>query len=305
MDINTLLGHYNTYYKGRIFHTRLSIDSKNSAIMYTHDQIDEIGNFVEKFSKYFPFYVWNEDQLEMLSENYIDSELNRASGICWDDKVVVPHRHTAVNGIYGEVFLDYYERIIKGNKLVCTFAGKRPFKSNYEATGFDNVHYILGNSGIEFVFSEAKFVVDSSSATNELIKDISGKNTTSNGHLSKEFLNEYISFVVQTAAYFSSVERAQLKSFFSQLNNILVNGNKDFVQYLIDESIKVNCVFFAIFQSSKTTPDQLVDKYNSINEEAKQKLDSMGISNYSIEIVFLPTHNTSMAIKGAIDEHYK
>jgi hypothetical protein len=305
MNVDMLVDYYNAHYNGKIFHTKLSIKDKNYAVMYTHNQIDEIKNFVEKFSKYFPFYVWNEDQLEVLSEDDIDSELNRASHICWDNNSLVPRRATKVNGIYGEVFLDFYERIIKRHKLVCTFAGKRSFKSNYEATGFDNVFYIIGDTGIEFVFSEAKFVTNSSTAKSDLIKDISGKDASSYGHLSKDFLNDYISFVVQKASYFSATERAQLKSLFSELNKVLVSGKKDFVQYLIDTNTKVNCVFFAIFQSTRTTPEQLADTYDSINREAKQKLDSMGIGTYSIEIVFVPIHNKSMEIKGAIDEHYK
>lgn len=309
-NINYLVDYYSKNYKDLLFFSKLSIDRKEYAIMYPHDEVDEVKKFVDNFVKYFPFYVWNEDQLEVLQlKKNVEDSLEKASYDCWNDSVVVPQRKIKMNGIYGEVYLDFYERIVKKNKLICTYASKRSFRSNDETKGFDNVLYIINDNKIELVFSEAKFVVSSSAATSALKEDIVGKHETVKskakiGHLTKEFLNDYISFIVQKNSFFSDVERATLRPFFRKLNDVLVNGDKDFIQYLIDNNIKVNCVFFAIFKSSKCTPLDLTSNYDQIKEQAESNLHDIGIYNYSIEIVFVPTFSESLKIKGDINEHY-
>lgn len=309
-NIKKMFDYYSANYKKLLFFSKLSIEKKEYAIMYPHDEADEVERFVDNFTKYFPFYVWNEDQLEVLQlEKNVEDALEKASYDCWNDSVIVPQRQTKMNGIYGEVYLDFYERVVKNNKLVCTYAGKRSFRSNDETKGFDNVLYVINDSKIELVFSEAKFVVDCSAATLALKEDIIGKQKTIKnkaklGHFTKEFLNDYISFIVQKNSYFSDEERVALRSFFKKLNDILVNGDKDFVQYLIDDKIKMNCVFFAIFKSNKFTPKDLITYYNQIYKQAESNLHAIGISNYSIEIVFVPTFSDSMKIKGDINEHY-
>lgn len=310
-NINYLYDYYSTKCKDLLFMSKLIIDEKEYAIMYPHDEEDEIKKFIDNFVKYFPFYVWNEDQLEVLQlEKSVEDSLEKASCSCWNDSVIVPQRETKMNGVYGEVYLDFYERIVKNNKLICTFASKRSFRSNDETKGFDNVLYVIKDNKIELVFSEAKFVVSCSAATSALKEDIVGKNETvknkaKTGHLTREFLNDYINFIIQKSSFFSDAEKAILRPFFKKLNAVLVNGNKDFVQYLIDENIKVNCVFFAIFKSSKIDPNDLVSNYDLIKEQAVLNLNMIGISNYSIEIVFIPTFKDSMKIKGDIDEYYK
>lgn len=302
-NIDRLINHYTTNYVRKLFYSKLTLENKNYAIMYTHEQASEVQNFIDNFTRYFPFYVWNEDQLEICKFDNIDGELDRLSKICWNDNVIIPQRETKVNGIYGETLLDFYERIVMKNKLVCTFASKRSFSSNSETTGFDNVLYSIDDNGIELIFSEAKFVQSCSSAKRSLIDDI--KNTDGKrGHLTKEFLNDYMCFIVQKGAFFNEEEKEEIKPFFNELNAILISGGKDFVQFLVERNIKINCVFFAIFQSSKTTPIDLIDHYDSIKAVAEEHLATLNISNYSIEIIFVPTFKTSMEIKGAIDGNY-
>ena len=85
----------------------------------------------------------------------------------------------------------------------------------------------------------------------------------------------------------------------------LIQGKKDFISFLIQKNIKVNCVFFAIFKSNSTNPKDFIDCYDAIEKEAKNHLNNLGFTNYSVEIVFIPTQSESMMIKGEIDEYYK
>ena len=50
---------------------------------------------------------------------------------------------------------------------------------------------------------------------------------------------------------------------------------------------------------------QFIDCYDAIEKEAKNHLNNLGFTNYSVEIVFIPTQSESMMIKGEIDEYYK
>ena len=42
-----------------------------------------------------------------------------------------------------------------------------------------------------------------------------------------------------------------------------------------------------------------------LKKRPKNHLNNLGFTNYSVEIVFIPTQSESMMIKGEIDEYYK
>ena len=215
-----------------------------------------------------------------------------------------------VNGIFGEVFLDFYERIIKKDKLASTYASRRDFRDNTENKSFDNVLFKINDGEIEFVFAESKFVTDKGSAQRSLIEDIKGKPASNGkkavqGHLTIEFMNDYITFVVDKNAFFSDNDKRLLKPFFKELNDVLVNKNEDFISFLIEKDVKINCVFLAVFKNSSVKPEDYISTYDAIEAETKQHLDAIGFKNYSVEIVFIPTFSESMEIKGAIDKYYE
>lgn len=310
-NIVKLFNYYNEHHKNKIFYTEMRIEGIDYAIMYTHDNEHEVQLFLDNFTKYFPYYVWNEDQLELLSKDEdLDRTLLEVSRKCWNNSSIVPKRSTKVNGIYGEVYLDFYERIVKGNRIFITFAGKRSFSSNFESTGFDNVLFNIEQDSIELIFSEAKFVGNVSSACSSIIEDINGvkdvdKRKSRLGHLTKEFFNKYISFTIQKKSLFSEEDRFLIEPFITELNNVLVNQGEDFLQYLINKNIKIICVFFAIFESNSFSPIDFKTNYEEINQSAVKSLNYMGLSNYCIEIVFIPTKSKVMDIKEAINEFYK
>lgn len=115
------------YYKehqNKIFSTKLCVDGKSFNILYTYDKKDEIDKFVSNFTEYLPYYIYSSDSLEHIDVNgKISEKLNEISKRCWNGPNV-PKREAKVNGIFGEVFLDFYERIIKKDKLASTYASR-------------------------------------------------------------------------------------------------------------------------------------------------------------------------------------
>lgn len=303
--------YYINYHKEKIFSIELREefrDGRSFKILFTYEKKDEIQKFVSNFSEYLPYYVHNGDMLECLDlSNNISNELIKQSKKCWDGPMV-PNRNIRVNGIFGEVFLDFYERIVRKAKVACTYAGRRGYHNNHENTGFDNVLFEIDDGKLEFIFAEAKFVGKKSDAKKSLIDDIKGSRigeVTSMGHLTLEYLNDYICFIVEKSSFFCEEDRTVVKKIINELNNVLINDNGDFVSFLINKGIYIKCVFFAIFCDSNFSPEFFCKEYDKIYSEAKNNLEIIGFKNYSIEIVFIPTLSTSMDIKEAIRKHYE
>ena len=309
-NIQKLKQYFEIEHKNKIFCTRLTIQGKTFHVMYDYDKKDEINKFVSNFTEYLPYYIYTADTLENIDSNDdIKTELSRVSKRCWKGPSV-PTRDKKVNGIFGEVFLDFYERIVNKAKLASTYASRRDFRSNNENKGFDNVLFLINNNSVEFVFAESKFVSDKIKARDSLIKDIKGEPASGNknaiiGHLTKEFLNDYVTFIVEKNSFFSDDDKRLLKPFFNEMNKFLIQGNGDFISYLIQKNIKINCVFFAIFKNSSVNPIDYIDCYNAVDKEAREHLRNLGFTNYDVEIVFVPTSANSMDIKGEIDGYYK
>ena len=300
---------YTSNHKNKIFCTRLHVDGKAFDILYDYDKQYEVQKFVENFTEYLPYYAYCEEQLEYVdTAGDISKELSRLSKDIWNG-AIIPKRKTAQNGIYGEVFLDFYERIVKGAKTAITHTSKREYGSNRESKGFDSVLFDINQNGVGLVLAEAKFVASKNKASDDLVKDIvgepsQGQNVARPGHISKEFINRYLAFVVEKNIHLSEADKKTFKHFVDNLNDVLMNKNRDFVSFLVDNKIHITCVFFAIFRNMKQDPNYYITEYDKIEKEAKTNLASIGFSNYDIEIVFIPTNAESMKIKKAIDDFY-
>jgi len=244
----------------------------------------------------------------------IDQNLETYSKRIWSESTVMAHRKTKVNGIYGELFLDIYLQAVSNIKPLISYVSKRTFKSNEESPGIDSIGYTFNGTQIEIYLCEAKFVVDKISARNELLKDVmyghiksnSGKTITTMAHLTKDFLDEYFGFVLDKEMSCSNADRPKIKVIFDEFNkeiNKIINPKK-FTDILIEKNIKVNFVCFAIFQANEKHPDGLDKIYQTLIDAIQQQFKSIGIVNYSCEVVFIPTLNTSMTIKEEIDTFY-
>ena len=136
MDINKLIAHYQNNYAHKIFLTRLADAMQHAYIMYVYDYNHELENFSDTFLKYLPFYVRNSDYFATFDESTdIDVQLVNRSKNMRRNSQVIAQRKAQVDGIYGELFLDFYLRIVSSRNAVLTYANKRSFASNYESTG--------------------------------------------------------------------------------------------------------------------------------------------------------------------------
>lgn len=307
MDNEILIKYYKDNHEKKIFHSKL-VDDKPAHIMYIYDYDKELKNFSTTFLMYLPYYVRSFDQLSTIKIENIDLELEERSKKVRVDKIV-PQRKTEVNGLYGELFLDFFLRIVCKRKCLITYAKKRSFSSDAEAHGPDNVVYFIENGNINICFCEAKFVSGASSAKNNLIEDINGTPSIGgrNGkpsHISKAFLNNYIGFMVSQSFDVMECEKSLFLNFINDLNSKIDISN-DFISSLIDFDVCCNFIFFAIFDSTKKTPQKLINHYNDIYQEAEQKIKELNITNYKIEIVFIPTNSKPIEIKKEIDKNYE
>lgn len=312
MDINKLIAHYNDNYTKKVFLTKLSDKMQNAYILYLHDYISELENFSDTFLKYLPFYVRNSDYFETLDElEDLDTQLISRSKSMRKNSRVIPQRKIESDGIYGELFLDFYLRIVNARNSIITYANKRSFDSNVESTGPDNIVYYVDQSGnINICLCEAKFVGGAANAKNALVEDIIGRPATPGkkdgkpAHISVSYLNDYFQFVVEKGYNIQEPDKTRFKTFFIDLNSQLDAGN-DFVSILIKHNVCVNFIFFAAFDSKQRSPDKLKANYDEIYDKCKQGVMAMGISNYKIEIVFIPTENSTMDIKRAMEKSYE
>lgn len=312
---DTLIQYFKDYHVNKVFFKRLSLTSGNPGIMYLYNTSNELQSFKNSFSLYLPIYVRNEDNLETMDfVADVDAKLELYSRRIWNESKVMAHRSTNINGIYGELFLDIYMKVVSKIKLLISYASKRTFNSNFESKGIDSLGYTFSGGQIELYLSEAKFVLDKNAVKTELLNDIvnghstivDGITKTSLAHLTKEFLDDYFGFVLEKDISCPNADRVQIKTIFDEFNKEInkVSGRKAFTEILIDKKIKVHFICFAIFQAKENHPDNLAAIYDDLIISIKNQFTSIGISNFSSEIVFVPTLNSSMTIKKEIDSFY-
>ena len=285
--------------------TRLASTAHEFYLMYIYDYNKELEYFADTFLKYLPFYVRNEDYFFNIDESAdLDELLTKRSRSLRRNSKIIPQRTIATDGIYGELFLDFYLRIVNKRKAILTYANKRSFDSNIETTGPDNVvYYIDSENQINLCICEAKFVKGAAGAKNCLIEDIIGDGTKV-GHVSKEYLNDYFQFIVEKGYNITESDKKLFQPFLSALNSQLDAGN-DFLSVIISHNLCVNFIFFAIFDSTKKEPSKLNAHYESIYETCKENVEKLAIKNYKIEIVFIPTTNDTMRIKQEMEKSYE
>jgi len=311
-----LIEYFKDKHVTKVFFERLTLSNGNPGIMYLYNYNSELQNFKESFGLYLPIYVKNEDNLETMDfTDDIDAKLEYYSKRIWNESKVIAHRQTKINGIYGELFLDIYLRVVLKTKLLISYASKRSFNSGFESKGIDSMGYVFNGNQIEIYLSEAKFVSNKSTVKKELLSDIKfGHSTTIDGvtktspaHLTKNFLDDYFGFVLDKDISCPMKDRTQIKSIFDYFNNEInkVGSSKKFTDLLIEKKIKVHFICFAIFKAEEKKPDELNEIYKEIMDAIATQFSIIGISNFSSEIIFVPTMNQSMEIKKEIDSFYE
>ena len=280
MEVDFLKDFYKNSIKEKIFKTKLNHDNRDIYLLFNYDYDNELDNFKNTFLMYLPYYIRSYDQLITIDRSDLIHELERRSKKVRTDKII-PQRKKEVNGLYGELFLDFYLRIVCGRNSLITYAHKRAFGSNQESFGPDNVVYYIENNSINVCFCETKFVQGAANAKNKLVNDILGIEGVEESHISKKFLNEYMGFIVEQGINLSDIEKMKFKDFITELN-IELEHDKKFVELLEEKGVIFNFVFFAIFNSTFKDTFDFIDYYDDIYDKAKNKVLELGISKYKI-----------------------
>lgn len=299
-----LIDFYMKNYKSKIFYKEMISSTHNYGILYVYDYIYEIQNFKDTFGAYFPYYIKNEDQLNSLdvtNENF-ENRLKEISIRNWARTSIIPQRDTDSSGIYGELFLDFYLRVVCGLDPLISYASKRSFRSNQESTGIDNVVFDV-QENIEIYLAEAKFVFSKSSAKSSLLGDIKGTKS-SESHITPEYINSYMDFVIIQASDSNQLKNERMKKFIDEANTKFDEG-VNFLQVCIDNKVKFHVVLFAIFSEIAKDVNKFDAIYNDLSKELEKKLSALGVYSYDYKIVFIPTNNTSMKIKEGINAYYE
>ena len=280
--------------------TRLENDKIAKIYLYDFSTEQELENFKKVFQEYLPFYVMNFDVISLYDlEKDISRQLkNDAKYIYKSD--ITPDRKTGSNGIFGELFNDYYIKNIINKEIFLTYLSRRTYNSgNWENQGIDIVACEEVNKKLNIILSEAKFVGSLSRAKKELKGDISGEHE----HLNKEYINGYMDFVVNRQFGLDKVRSEEVQRLINEFNAKRWNEKLNFIDCINKLGCSCQFVYFAIFKQSRDR--NIKDFKESINEivnEFNNKIKETEIENYSIEVVFIPTFNTSMDLKNKMEE---
>lgn len=304
MNYVEIINYFKDNYKLKIFYRRTTNKINNYGVLYVYSYPDEIEYFRDTFGYYFPLYIMNQDLLESyLNVNLaeINERLYKASMTSWNSSSIFPQRDTRKAGVYGELFLDFYLRVVKELKPLITYASKRSYRDGRESTGIDNVVFDFNNT-VELYLCETKFVSSRGNAKSALLGDIKGT-TDSESHFTEEYINSYFEFVMKKSIELNTVKVQRALNFIRKINLEFVDGKK-FLEVAREEPVTIHAVLFAIYQDTEKDVDNLDAIYNDLGLELSARLDALNI-NYTYEIVFIPTNNTSMILKEGIDSYYE
>lgn len=299
--------YYKEVYSPLIFVNETKLENSNKAKVYLYDFKEEIElkNFKKVFQGYLPYYVRNYDTIDNydLRKN-IENELIKDSKKIWNNPNILPKRLTQQNGIFGELFNDYYIRNILPEGRMIAYTSKREYNSgNKECKGIDNVVYGIKNEKLEVVLAEAKFYTTLSNSKLQLIEDIEGNILKKKKpHVSKETINDYMSFVLERQAGLYEERVIKINEKVQELNSLIFRENIEFIEAMNRLDNTITFVFFAIFNCNNRTIEHYKSHIEEIIQSFNRQIINTGINNYDIEVVFIPTFNSSMCLKNKMEE---
>lgn len=297
--------HYKEFCAPLIFVNENCLD-KNKLIkvyLYNFDTHQELENFKIVYQTYLPYYVQNMDRINFLEiyetmhyrelNNLLKKEAKKLYSITNQSLI---HRKTKSNGIFGELLNHFYLINVLSCNPFLAYLSRRNYKSNEEAKGIDIAVCNLYNKELEIVFSESKFVGDCFSAKSKLIDDI-------NNHIRISEINNFGQFILGNNDAVKPYRNTELNNIINDLNRKLCVEEKDFIQAINEINGKIRFVYFAVFQQNtrrnindfKKSIEEIIDKFDNA-------IADIGLIKYNIEIVFIPTFNTSMSLKNKMEE---
>lgn len=298
------------YYKENceklVFVGEKRLSSNNNCKMYYLDisKFEEQKNYKKLFQEYLLFYIRNRDQLssikklkEVSTVEEISEQLIYQGKLIHEDKGLYPTSDIKRSGIYGELFDDFYLNIVKEEEVISLYTLRGDY-GNPNPKGVDLVSVSVESGNLKLIFSEAKFVTTISKATDALKEDIVG-NDKQIGHVTKEYINDYSSFLLNKphSIYLDKNNKDIILNSLVELNDTILNDECKPIDAINKLNIKVRFDFFAIFQKNNKTIEQNKEYFNRIVDTFNSVIMDTGINNYDIEVIFIPINSKSMDIK--------
>lgn len=266
--------------------------------MYNFTKPEELNNFKKVFQEYLIYYIKNYDTIESLIIPNTYSEISRLlidKGKKIRKNPIIPQRNSRMNGLYGELFNDFYLRNICNSERFIAYISKRSYESgNHENKGIDNVVCAINDNSLEIILSEAKFLISISNSSTGLVDDTE--------HVNLNFINDYMNIVLQKQADLIPERKAIINDRINAINDLVEEYDKTFIEAINQLGYSIKFVYFAIFNDSDRELLKYKSKIDNIVSGFNKNIITTGIINYSIEIVFIPTFNTSMELKNYMEE---
>lgn len=306
-----LRNYYNNNCKGLVFVGEKVLKDNNKCKMYflSVDNKIELNNYRKVFQEYLVFYVRNRDHLssmksiiEASTDELLSQKLLFEGKKIHENKGLYPQIEISQSGIYGELFNDFYLNIVKQEEVISTYSMRSSFGVP-NVKGIDIVSVKLEEDNICLIFSESKFVSSIVSAATNLCNDISGKDGQL-GHLTKDYINSYTSFFMNKyhSIYFNKEKSKLIMLKLNNLNDLIMNENKQPINAINDLNIRIRFDFFAIYYDTIYNIEDRKKYFEQIVNQFNANILSTGIKNYDIEVIFIPTKNESIVIKRGIEE---
>ena len=208
----------------------------------------------------------------------------------------IPNKGVDKDGIYGEIYNDFYIRNIIDKDRLISYLSRRSYeRPRGENKGIDIVGCGLKNDKLEITFSEAKFMTNIYSARNNLILD-------TQNHLDKDFINDFMNFVIQRQGDIISERVATINEKINEFNDTIEDTGLTFIEVLNKLEVSIKFIYFAIFNNEHRDILFYEDKIQEIVNSFNANIKKTNIKNYEIEVVFIPTFNTSMDLKNKMEE---
>ncbi|MDD2208525.1 MAG: hypothetical protein PHG03_05170 [Bacilli bacterium] len=294
-----LKNYYNHVCSPLVFINEKMLENNTTAKMYLYDFTteQELKNFKKIFQEYLIFYIKNYDTIDNLkipeNNNIIANYLVEKSKKIRKN-IILPQRATKINGLYGELFNDFYLRNVCQNERFIAYISKRTYESgNNENKGIDNVTCSLVGNSLEIVLSEAKFLKTTSAVSTGLISDTE--------HVDLDYINTYMNIVLQKQAELNPERNLEINNKINSINDLVEDEDKSFIEAINILGYSIRFVFFAIFKNEERDVLKYETRINNIINSFNEKIGATGILNYNIEIVFIPTFNSSMDLKNVME----
>ena len=112
-----------------------------------------------------------------------------------------------------------------------------------------------------------------------------------------------MNFVLNRQQGLDSRRKENVTFKITEINKKIILEDKKFVDAINELKYSIRFIYFAIFQYENNRKiENFEDSINEILKEFKKQVKQTGVNNYSIEIVFIPTFNTSMNLKNKMEE---